>query len=129
MNKEDLEDILRRLEVVSYAAETAEYIAVGPYRVQRKTDMSWELIGDVSARIFSTRMAALGYAKCLISKDEETAQRIRELDEEAGATLSQVECIRRASRNNDHILAKEQEAQLRHQENMQRLTRVVLDLI
>lgn len=129
MNKDELAEIINRLDILEYLEDTADYIRVGPYRVNKKTDMSWELVGDDRVRIFSTRMGALGYAKCLLSQDAATAQKIVELDETAGATRSHMESIRRAQRTNDQIGAKVQEAQIRHQENIQLLARTVLDLI
>lgn len=129
MKRDDLQQILDRLDLLDYQEETAEFVRVGPYRIHQKTDFSWELIGDSSDHVFSTRMAALGYAKCLLDNDMVTAARISELDEKAGATRSQMESIKRAAKSNDQIGAKEQQAQDRHRESMQLLARTVLDLI
>lgn len=129
MNKDELAEIINRLDILEYLEDTADYIRVGPYRINKKTDMSWELVGGEQARIFSTRMGALGFAKCLLSQDAVTGQKIIELDEQAGATRSHVESIRRAQRTNDQIGAKVQEAQIRHRENIDLLVRTVLDLV
>lgn len=130
MNKEqELASIIDKLNLLDYLEASAEYVRVGPYRVHQKTDMSWELLGDSSDHIFSTRMGALGYAKCLLDNELEIAQRIRQLDEHAGATRSQMQSIKNALRSNHQIEAKEQEARYRHQESLQLLARTVLDLI
>lgn len=129
MKPNDLQDILARLQMLDYQEDLAKFVRVGPYRIHQTSDLSWELTGDDSAHIFGTRMAAMGYAKCLLDNDITTAARIVELDEQAGATRSHVESIKQAAKNNDQIGAKEQQAEQRHRANMQLLAQTVLDLI
>jgi len=129
MNKaEALADILRQLDLVDYKQDTAKYVRVGPFKIEEGSD-HWEVNGQGISAWFSTRTAALGYAKCVMSKDFETATKIIMLDHQIAQKNTHEASILNALKHNDAIEAKLQQAQDQRRENMNELVNLVLNIL
>ena len=122
--------IIDEFDVLPYRESTAEFVRVGGYKIKPISKGVWSLKGSNTKEYFSTRMAAIGYARCLQMKNDGVANQIRRLDEQVGASRTQLQSIAKAVDNNDDpILAKKQEAEIRHKENMQSLAKLLLELL
>ena len=88
------------------------------------------MIGQGLSESFSTRMGAMGYARCLQMNDIVTANQIKRLDEQAGSLETHMKSIAKAvDDHDDPLAAKQQQAEQRHREHMQSLARLVLNVL
>ena len=130
MNKSQaLEDILHQLNLVEYRQDTAKYVRVGPYKIDEGDNNDWQVNGQGISAQFSTRTAALGYAKCIMNKDFETATKIIMLDHQLAQKSAHEASILNALKKNNAMEAKLQQAQDQRRANMNELTSLVLNIL
>lgn len=121
--------IIETFELLPYLTIRAKKIRVGPYRIVENNNQ-WMMLGAGRRELFCTRMGAMGYARAILMNKTYTALKIRNLDESVGSARTQMELIANAvSDQNDPVIAKRQQAEQRHRENMQALAYTVLNIL
>jgi hypothetical protein len=122
--------IIEQFDLLPYREQSARYVRVGPYKISYQRSGNWTMTGKDLVETFSTRMGAMGYARCLQMNDNYTANQIKRLDEQAGSLETHMKSIAKAvDDNNDPLVAKQQQAEQRHREHMQSLARLVLNVL
>lgn len=122
--------IIEQFDLIPYKESTADFVRVGPYQIKHVDQHTWSLKGTNLKEYFSTRMAAMGYARCLQADNMPMANQIKRLDEQVGASRTHLKSIANAvDDNNDPIVAKKQEAEIRHREHMQSLAKLLLGIL
>lgn len=129
MDKLDsLQKIIDQLDVISYIAESATVFRIGDFDIVQE-DSIWRLFGKNINKIFNTRMAAIGYARCCENNNQICMMQIEKLDQEIGGSFVQLESISNASKTNSQISPKVQQAEIKHRENMQELADLILHVL
>lgn len=122
--------IIEQFALLPYKENTAGFVRVGSYQIKHVDQHTWSLKGLNLKEYFSTRMAAMGYARCLQTDNMLMANQIKRLDEQVGASRTHLKSIANAvDDNNDPIVAKKQEAEIRHREHMQSLAKLLLGIL
>jgi len=122
--------IIEQFDLLPYREQSARYVRVGPYKISHRQSGNWIMTGKGVVENFSTRMGAMGYARCLQMNDNYTANQIKQLDEQAGSLDNHMKSIAKAvDDNDDPLVAKQQQAEQRHREHMQSLARLVLNVL
>jgi len=120
--------IMDKLDLVDYLEDTARYIKVGPFKIESAGDNTWEIIGPNVSIWLSTRMGAMGYAKCLTNDSPWMADKILTLDHAVGLAHNHMQSVAQASRLNESLGAKRQQAEDRYKEAMRQLSKAVFAL-
>lgn len=122
--------IIEQFDLLPYRESTAEFVRVGQYQIKHIDRYVWSLKGSNIKEYFSTRMAAMGYARCLQMDNMPVANQIKRLDEQVGASRTHLQSITNAvDDSNDPILAKKQQAESKHRESMQSLATLLLNIL
>ena len=122
--------IIEQFDLLPYREQSARYVRVGPYKIIYEHPGIWKMLGKGLEETFSTRMGAMGYARCLQMNDNYNANQIKRLDEQAGSLETHMKSIANAvDDENDPLAAKQQQAAQRHREHMQSLARLVLNVL
>jgi hypothetical protein len=122
--------IIEQFYLLPYREQSARYVRVGPYKIIYQHPGTWTMLGKGIVETFSTRMGAMGYARCLQMNDNYNANQIKQLDEQAGSLETHMKSIANAvDDDNDPLAAKQQQAEQRHREHMQSLARLVLNVL
>jgi len=124
-----VKNIIDQLNLVEYMEDSARYVKVGPFRIEQNGDQTWELVGPNTSIWLSTRMGAMGYAKCLISESPWMADKILNLDHAVGLSHTHWQSISNAMSSNSSLGAKQQQAEERYRESMRQLQQAVLSIL
>lgn len=100
-----LEDLMYQFDTVAYIAESTKQFTIGTFKVYEDRDR-WIVKGNSSVKEFTTRMAAISWAKFMVEGKNECATTVELLSEELDGATAQVRQLINASKKHDEVLGK-----------------------
>lgn len=105
VDKEQLEDLLEQFDLVIYAADASKSFTVGKFKVFENKG-SWTVSAPGVNKEFTTRMAALSWAKFVAEGKEECAQTVERLSEEFDGATAHLKQLVKTSVSQPAVLGK-----------------------
>ena len=100
-----LEDLMYQFDTVAYIAESAKNFTIGNFKVYEDRN-HWVVNGNSTVKEFTTRMAAISWAKFMVEGKNECATTVELLSEELDGATAQVRQLINASKKHDEVIGK-----------------------
>lgn len=99
-------ELLEQLDNLTYIAEYNKSFRIGQFVVSEGRTGLWTATNERQSRTFSTRMAAISWAKFVTEGKAKQAETIIQLSEELDGATTHVKQLINASRNHPQVVGK-----------------------
>ena len=103
--EEKLEDLMYQFDTVAYIAESTKQFTIGNFKVYEDRD-HWVVKNSSTVKDFTTRMAAISWAKFMSEGKSDCASTVELLSEELDGATAQVRQLIKASKSHDAVIGK-----------------------
>lgn len=125
VDKERLEDLLGQFDLVAYTADSSKSFTVGKFKISENKGL-WTVKGSGAFKEFTTRMAALSWAKFVTEGKDNHAQTVEQLSEEFDGATAHLRQLVKTAISQPAVLGKVDPAFDKRKDKVNKLATFIL---